>query len=579
MKTIILLSLLTIFSMPSIAQESLTRDQLTELDAFDDYLDSLIDVLNYTKTHIPFRKLKKEAKALANGDKEVLGYVNYDAIERLLKKDPTLHTLGVSGSALDSLRLETTISGFNGKGKSMMEKRRMFKAMSNSKLYFSERVFDGMSLIKFYDASVDAETFASNIRNIKHFNTVHYLYECMKSWLELNELNKTTKNYKVMNEKMTVLKKRLSELTDEKYYKFDYTDISHKKVKDIAVHVQNDLFVPGMNRDMALTGGTQLEIGTDFLKMRLIPYINGDNILSYQTFSCGFYVYTPYIRDTDDSLKVLSYQHDRPFASTQYFGRTKYRLHRKGHIRHTGQFQLVILGGQVGPYVQKLLHKDVAVSSVKPIGWNNQIANGGRLGLKVYHKFDFMLASEHASIFNSNKYRKRGSQRSFFRYLNPFLSVDGQLSHEKTFLGASFTLSSRDFFNSSGNYTDFKLKKLQKIRLDYVINARYQYIFHNSLFEDFGLTHRYDDDPFDDEYLSVYYLQRDQMRRNVITVNFQINCRYRNATFFYHLALHTKEFTERELAPTITGEYREILEDRFDYDWYGWGTLGLVFNL
>src|SRR3989338_2368177 len=260
-----------------------------------------------------------------------------------------------------------------------------------------------------------------------------------------------------------------------------------------------------------------------------------------------------------------------PLLCIQFFGRTKYRMHRRGHIRHTGQFQMVIIGGQLGPYFQELLHKDVAVSSVKPVGWNNQISNGGRLGFHVYHKFDFMLFSEYASIF--------GTKTPFFRYLNPFLGVALQASHEKSFVGAQLSFSSQDFFNASGNYQDFQLKKLQKIRLDYLLNFRYQYVLHNSLLEDFGMFKRAEDDPFDDEYLSVYFLQKNQIRRNVFTVSLQLNCRYRNMTFFYQVFLNTKEFSERELPTDINPEYAATLTERFKYQWYGYGSIGLVFNV
>lgn len=550
---------------------SLSFAQTPELDAlaqFDKRMDFLVDSLSYGESHFSFHRLRKIVRKTSDCS-DINQCITISALRKMLRDDKTLKNLGVSKEAIDLLTSESDVQNFEFK--LLAEKRRMLRALSNSKLYFAQDVFEGINRIGLFDAGVKLEQFRSDVENLQHFNTVHYLYECLKSWLELNEENKTTKNYRVLTEKMAILETHLLALTSKTYYKFDYTEIAHKKVKEISVSTQNDLFVPGMNRDMGYTGGLQIDVASDYMKMRLIPYINGDNILSYQAFNCGFKVFTPYIRDTDDSLKLLSYQYDRPFASTLFFGRSKYRLHRRGHIRHTGQFHLVIIGGQIGPYFQQLLHKDVAISSVKPVGWNNQISNGGRLGFHVYHKFDFMLFSNDASIF--------GVRVPFFKYLNPFVSADVQVAHEKTFAGASFTLSSRDFFNSSGTMQDFQLKKLQKLRLDYVLSFRYQYIIHNSMLGDFGLFARADDDPFDDEYLSVYFLQKDQIRKNVFTVSAQVNCRYRNMSFFYQVFLHTKEFTERPLPDAITGEYRETLEKRFNYQWYGYGSLGLVFNV
>lgn len=561
--------LITSFILLSYSVQAQQSEHIAELRAFDDRMSFLVDSLSYSESHFSFCRLRKIAKRSKTKGKDLNEFIDMAALKTLLEEDATIQKLGLSEEALNLLSSESHIQNFHHR--LLGEKRRMFRVLSNSKLYFVDEVFDGMNLIHLYDAKVDALTFQNDIRNLQNHNTVQYIYECLKSWLDLNVENKSSKNYEVLKTKMAVLETHLLDITSDTFYKYDFTEIAHKKIKDITVSTQNDLFLPGLNRDMGYTGGLQLDIGSDYLKMRLIPYINGDNIVSYQNFTCGFKVFTPYIRDTVDSLKMLSYQYDRPFASAQFFGRTKYRMHRRGHVRHTGQFQMLILGGKIAPYFQELLHKDVAVSSVKPVGWNNQISNGGRLGLHIYHKFDFMLFSENASIF--------GTKTPFFRFLNPFLSVDLQASHERSFAGAQLSFSSQDFFNSSGNYQDFQLKKLQKIRLDYLVNFRYQYVLHNSLLEDFGMFKRAEDDPFDDEFLSVYFLQKNQIRRNVFTVNLQLNCRYRNVSFFYQVFLHTKEFTERERPPTIDPEYAAILNERFKYKWYGYGSIGFVFNV
>lgn len=553
----------------SYAVQAQQSSHIAELRAFDHRMDFLVDSLSYSESHFSFCQVRKIAKRSKTKDKDLNQFIDMTALKILLEEDATIQKLGLSQEALKLLSSESYIQNFHNR--LLGEKRRMFRTLSNSKLYFAKEVFDGMNLIHLFDANVDALTFQNDIRNLQNYNTVQYLYESLKSWLELNEQNKSSKNYEVLKNKMAVLETHLLDITSDTFYKYDFTEISHKKIKDITISTQNDLFLPGLNRDMGYTGGLQLDIGTDYMKMRLIPYINGDNIVSYQSFTCGFKVFTPYLRDTVDALKLLSYQHDRPFASTQFIGRTKYRMNRRGHVRHTGQFQLLIIGGQIAPYFQKLLHKDVAVSSVKPVGWNNQISNGGRLGFHIYHKFDFMLFSEKASIF--------GTKTPFFRYLNPFLTVDLQASHERSFVGAQLSFSSQDFFNSSGNHQDFQLKKLQKIRVDYLLNFRYQYVIHNSLLEDFGMFERAADDPFDDEFLSVYFLQKNQIRRNVFTFNLQLNCRYRNVTFFYQVFLNTKEFTERALPTTIDPGYAEILTERFSYKWYGTGALGFVFNV
>ena len=286
-----------------------------------------------------------------------------------------------------------------------------------------------------YDNSVSVETFKNNLGYIESYNTIQYLHDCLTEFLGDNQGIENGNNDTRIQEKLFVLSNRLRQLTKQRFYKFGYTEISEQCVKDVVVFTNNDMFTDfntfDFNQDMNHTGGIHLSIGTDKLKMRLLPFINGDNIVSYQAFETGFDVYTPYLRDTNQIIKELSYSHDRPFASTFYFGRIKYRLHKKGHIRHTGHFNLMIIGGSQGRFFQELLHKDFIVSSIKPIGWDHQISNGGRLGYTIHHKFDFLLSSPNAAMF------KGWDSITWMRFFNPFISFESRFSFDRTFLGGS----------------------------------------------------------------------------------------------------------------------------------------------
>lgn len=569
MKNILILIIaLTGYSVFS--QSDTIQTNENKIVAFDKYLNHVIDSCSIKECSFKFRTFKKMQVSIYH-----VPLSNTETVNDILENDKVLRKLGTSAKAVARMDALSKSIKFDSK-KGINELRRIFNLLADSKLYFADSIYIGIERLGMLNPDTNTAAFKLQMGYMHNFNSVQYLWILMKSWLELNSMSEMDQDYILLKEKMEILSDRLIEVTKGSYYKFAITDISKEKVKDISFSTQNDMFVDfnrlDFNQDMGYTGGLHLSFSTDFLKMRLFPYFNGDHILSYQKFATGFDVYTPYLRDTIQDLKAISYQHDRPFASTFYFGRTKYRLHKKGYLRHTGEFDLMVIRSQIGRYFQELLHKDFTVSSIKPVGWDHQISNGGRLGATIHHKFDFLLLSENASIFN-------GRKCAGMKFLNPYLSAEGQLSHEKTFIAAAATISSRDFYNSSGNHTDFKLKQLQKLRFDYSLGLQLSYVFHNSLLGDFGITKRIDDDIYDDEFLSTYYLPENLIVKWVWKVSGQINYHYRNTTLFYSFNLQKKEFREQPLYDVGNQAYKNILENRFDYTVYGWGAFGLIFNL
>ncbi|MNK00323.1 hypothetical protein D3C87_181060 [compost metagenome] len=584
MKTLICTTFFVIYSALVFGQESIAENIKKEkITALDERIDSLSK--GHSSKELGFKRpQKKEMKALFSTviEKKMTGISIKDSLVSFLKQDTLLKGVKIStnkdavigNTAVEQvdilLRELSDMAKFSSEQKSI--ERNVKRILSKNKLFFSEPGYEIIDELGMYDGSVSSEEFKDNLGYVNSYNTVQYLYQSMRNWLELKQAVKRDHNTTRMEEKLQILAVKLNQVANRRFYKFGFTDVSKQHVKDISVFTHNDLFAVGLNQDMNHTGGLHLNIGTDKMKMRLLPYINNDNIVSYQMFETGFDVYTPYIRDTNQVIKELSYAHDRPFASTFYFGRVKYRLHKNGHIRHTGRFNLMIIGGSQGQFFQELLHKDFTVSSIKPVGWEHQISEGGRLGFTIHHKFDFLLSSPNAALFEKWKCDK-------MRFFNPFFSFESRFSYDRTFLGGSLNFSSRDFFNSSGNQGDFKLSKLQKVRVDYVLGFDLQYTIHNSTISDFGMFKRQDDDPYDDEYTSYYYMSRDQLIPWIWKARLRVNFRYRQATFFYEMVVNRKEFRELPLDDVLNPDHRKILEERFDYKVYGVGTIGLIFNL
>ena len=65
------------------------------------------------------------------------------------------------------------------------------------------------------------------------------------------------------------------------------------------------------------------------------------------------------------------------------------------------------------------------------------------------------------------KYMQRG-QSDHPRIINPYVSAEIQMSHEKTYGGLAFNISSSDFKHTSGSGSDYKLEHMQKIRNNFV---------------------------------------------------------------------------------------------------------------
>ncbi len=212
------------------------------------------------------------------------------------------------------------------------------------------------------------------------------------------------------------------------YYR--YYDAEKRIIKAVRIYHDNDLFGFYDNRDHEYTGGLRAEIVTDFLRVKLLSLRPDHKYLSYQTFFFGFEGYTP------DTLNVFSPDRlstqDRPFASFQYFGRSRNDISREGDFRMTSELKIGVIGGDFGRNFQRLIHRDIT-DSENNNGWDFQIANGGRLAIQYDLRYEWQL-----------QLRKGLEERGKNVYFNYGL---------KTFLGfakiaasPTLTLTNRSFF-------------------------------------------------------------------------------------------------------------------------------------
>jgi hypothetical protein len=395
-------------------------------------------------------------------------------------------------------------------------------------------------LLELENPAIETDTLLYFLENVRYYETVYELYSKLNHTVMIMEENMSNPEIHPKETYLGGLKRNLKMVEDHMkyilgFYYCQYTNVntSRKGIKGVYMEIDNDLLA-FTNLDMNYTGGGRFEITTDYFKMQLLPFLSKEKILSYQGIFIGFKAYTPYIRDTSIFKTNTSFDiDDRPFASFSFIGRSKYRIHSSGYIRHRSDFKMGFIGGNVGNIVQSIIHRDQFVLSLKPNGWESQIANGGRFAWNIDHYLEIMLFSGNGDIFSLNK-RK-------YTWLNIPVLFEAHIGNEITSLGAGIAISNLGFLDRSGN-EDIKLPGLKKVRLHISANAKYNYIVHNSMLEGIGIFNTFpdDDDPLAPK--DVYRLEADEVARHLFLSELFIGLRTMKVTVYWKLTINSKEY-------------------------------------
>ena len=357
----------------------------------------------------------------------------------------------------------------------------------------------------------------------------------------------------IKDENLSIITERLTILDNKKYTYYESYFSKPNFIKGFEAFHSNDFLLAynRMNQDREMTGGFRFSLITDYLKWRWVNIFGDDNakkILTYQTINLVGEGFTPYIRyrnnfELADSLHKL----DRPFSS--YFGvsRTKNRIWRNGLIQHTGEFMAGSIGISEGRKIQAKLHEDVNTGSQYVYGWDNQIANGGRLFLQLNHKASFLIWS------NTNRYKTIGMPNTFsvdkpinYSGFNLIGDIDLKVGSLVTSFGGGLKISSRDLLTQSGNFMiNHNPKKNNLIGLKFDFGVNYKYIEHNSLLEGLGLFKPIPEDPYDKEPIDTYFLKGDEINRHIFNLDFGVSIRVRQTTVFLRNNFHNLEYKSK----------------------------------
>jgi hypothetical protein len=437
-----------------------------------------------------------------------------------------------------------------------------------------------------------------------------YVIELLLKELDTNKRLSTSLSTLTKEENKQFLIDRMNDLDAKEYMYYEAYSSKPNGIKGFEMYHDNDFFMfPwGMNQDREYTGGFKFTIITDYLKWRFFRLCNKkeENVLTYQTVSIGGSGYTPYIRYRNNFVLADSlHKHDRPFASNVYIERSKHRTWRHGLVRQKGEFQIGGIGMSQGRKIQAKLHEDVIYESQHVYGWEKQIANGGRLIVQTNQKWEFLLFSntnQYKSIFCSKTVRispplTSTGQRKYSG-INVSLESDVRLGTLLTSTGLGLRFSTLDFLNQSGTYM-IKSKPLSRdqfgIRFDFGLN--YRYVIHNTMLEGLGLFKTFPKDPYDKVNSDFHTLSRNQIKRNMLVLDWGISVRFRKTTIFFRQNFHTLEY-KSELANVdyqqsnltslvasedigfynndVVREQKSFLNYKiFGTTIYGYGTLGI----
>lgn len=411
-----------------------------------------------------------------------------------------------------------------------------------------------------------------------------------------------------LERKRDMVDEHLRLIVRNNYLHYHVQATSKQWIKGIHLYHENDFFLfSPLNADRDYTGGFRLELMTDWFKMRLFKSFGNDHkFLSYQSIFIGGEGYTPYIRFTEEELKerkipyeinsqtgfftdsslVAIQQYmgsnqeatDRPFASFQYIGRAKYRLHHRGFYRMQSLFKLGTVGGNLGNNIQAVIHQDLTTGSQRVLNWDKQIANGGRLAINVEHQLDISLLSKHSLLYDAHTASSRTYQK-WYEHINVYIPVEAAVGTVQTYWGLGLGVSNKSFLRTSGindvvlvDYYGMPLLKRMWQNSYVGISYHYRNVVHNSMLEGVGIFKPFQDDPLDDEAMTTFALREADVNRHLHTLRCQVGIRLRRISLYYRQTRFiNREFRVKDAQAT----YDDFTTPR----WYGFGTVGVNFLL
>jgi hypothetical protein len=263
-------------------------------------------------------------------------------------------------------------------------------------------------------------------------------------------------------------------------------------------------------------------------------------------------------------------------------------MHIRGVWRLYTEFRFGTTGSQGPKNVQAFIHRDLVSKSKKILLWENQIENGGRYIFNYTVQHDWRISAKSWRKNNDSwsrnikdqEYGKNTSNLNakwgFHLYWQNTLNLGTELTSYTT--GLRWQNRSMRDVNGLGEV----LHNTMQIRprtcpyfkryMFLSAEAKFHYIWHNSMLEGVGFGKTFPNDAYDDDKPSYRILNDprramkgdpDEVERIVFSTRLQATFRFKNSSLTYAINF---------LSP-------ELSEELSERKWHGYGTLGFNFIL
>lgn len=293
------------------------------------------------------------------------------------------------------------------------------------------------------------------------------LYRAIKNYEFRDQTILTIQEFETFKEKIIKDVNQKTYILNKNKYPFYTYESSYKKMlKFIYIKHGNDLLqFTQRNLDREYTGSLKIELATDYLNpIRRRP------LNTYQTFILGLDVYTPYFKNPKIFDKPDAFnENDRPHAAFQYLGWGKYGLSKNESYRWATNVKIGSIGKKGGEKFQSLLHRDFT-NSYEPMGWDAQIANGGRMAISIEEKFEYQFKTFIERL-----------------YIQPY--VDVKWGSFMTTGSLGITLTNRKFLENNHHNINHRIKQNISFlgeHLKYFVSFNFTGVLHNTMLEGFG---------------------------------------------------------------------------------------------
>ncbi|NIJ45992.1 hypothetical protein FHR24_002470 [Wenyingzhuangia heitensis] len=288
-------------------------------------------------------------------------------------------------------------------------------------------------------------------------------------------------------------------------------------IKQASFYHENDAFFAPKNTDDNYTAGLRLDVVTKELKFWQ-PFfkLTGKNPKYYNHFNFGFQSFTP--TNISNSEVITS---DRPYASYTFLSLGRTQLFK--NTVFYSELSIGALGLPLAKRAQIYIHKKkfLGTDRPRPMGWDNQIENGGSLAIN--YKVNYLYVFNDAISHN---------------YVIPSIRVMGNFGNyiSDLYVGTQLSLLNINYSNSSLNFNEkvgYHHKRNGKTRFNIFVEPGFRWNIYNPTLQ--GAL-------FLDN--SVYTVDRSKINSFLFDVNLGMNLIIKDVLVLkYTLTRRTQEFS------------------------------------